>query len=50
MSIVENILTQLDDGKYSADVFADLKKSLDTADHKKPDYYGLRGIANEWFA
>ena len=50
MSIVENILTQLDDGKYSADVIADLKKSLDTADHKKPDYYGLRGITNEWFA
>ena len=54
MSIVENIQTQLDDGKYSAGVFADLKKAFDTIDHnillKKLDYYGVRGIANEWFA
>ena len=54
MSIVENIQTQLDDGKYSAGVFVDLKKAFDTADHnillKKLDYYGVRGIANEWFA
>ena len=28
MSIAENIQTQLDDGKYSAGVFFDLKKPL----------------------
>ena len=54
MSIAENIQTQLDDGKYSAGVFVDLKKASDTVDHnillKKLDYYGVRGIANEWFA
>ena len=54
MSIAENIQTQLDDGKYSAGVFVDLKKAFDTVDHnillKKLDYYGVRGIANEWFA
>ena len=54
MSIVENIQTQLDDGKYSAGVFVDLKKAFDTVDHnillKKLHYYGVRGIANEWFA
>ena len=54
MSIVENIQIQLDDGKYSAGVFVDLKKAFDTIDHnillKKLDYYGVRGIANEWFA
>ena len=33
MSIVENIQTQLDDGKYSAGVFVDLKKAFDTIDH-----------------
>ena len=54
ISIVENTQTQLDDGKYSAGVFVDLKKASDTVDHnillKKLDYYGVRGIANEWFA
>ena len=54
MSIVENIQTQLDDGKYSAGVFVDLKKAFDTVDHnillKKLDYYDVRGNANEWFA
>ena len=42
MGIVENIQTQLDDGKYSASVFVDLKKVFDTVDHnillKKLDY------------
>ena len=33
MAIVENIQTQLDDGKYSASVFVDLKKAFDTVDH-----------------
>ena len=33
MPIVENIQTQLDDGKYSAGVFVDLKKAFDTVDH-----------------
>ena len=54
MSIAENIQTQLDDGKYSAGVFVDLKKAFYTFDNnillKKRDYYGVRGIANEWFA
>ena len=53
MSITENIQTQLDEGNYCAGVFVDLKKSFDTVDHniliRKLDYYGIRGIANEWF-
>ena len=54
LSIVGNIPTQLDEGKYSAGVFADLKKTFDTGDHnillKTPDYYGVRGNENKWFA
>ena len=30
MSITENIQTQLDEGKYCAGVFVDLKKAFDT--------------------
>ena len=33
MYIVENIQTQLDDGKYLAGVFIGLKKAFDTVDH-----------------
>ena len=50
ISIVKNIQTQLDDGKYSASVFNDLKKAFDTVDHNmKLDYYGAKGIENDWF-
>ena len=50
MSVVENIQTQPDDGKYLAGVFVDLKKPLTNNLLKKLDYYGVRGIAKEWFA
>ena len=54
MSIVENIKTQLDDGKYLAGVFVHLTKAFDTIDHnkllKKLDYYGVRRTENDWFA
>ena len=53
ISVVENIQTQLDDGKYSAGVFVDFKKAFDTVDHNillnKLDYYGVNRIPNEWF-
>ena len=53
MSTIENTQNQLNDGKYSAGVFADLKKVFDIVGHnillKKLDYHGVRGIANEWF-
>ena len=53
MLITENIQTQLDKGKYCAGVFVDLKKAFDTVYHsillRKFNYYGIRGIANEWF-
>ena len=39
MSIVENIQTQLADGKYSAGVFVDLKKAFGTVDHNIVDHY-----------
>ena len=53
-SITENIQTQLGKGKYCAGVFVDLKKAFGKVDHnlllRKLYYYGIRGIANEWFS
>ena len=53
MSITENIRFQLDQNKFCAGVFVDLKKGFDIADHeillKKLSHYGIRGTANEWF-
>ena len=53
MSITENIQSQLDQHKFCAGPFVDLKKAFDTVDHgillKKLSHYGIRGIANEWF-
>ena len=34
MSIVETIKNQFGDGKFSTDVFVDLKKTFDTDDHQ----------------
>ena len=34
MSLVENIQTQLNDGEFAAGVFTDLRKALDTVDHR----------------
>ena len=44
MSITENIQKQLDERKYCAGVFVDLKKLLIQSITR-----GIRGIANEWF-
>ena len=51
MSIVENILTQLDNGELAAGVFVDLRKTFDTVDHRilirKLEHYGFRGISKK---
>ena len=44
----------LDKGDYACSVFLDFAKAFDTVNHnillKKLENYGIRGIANKWFA
>ena len=53
ISISEQIRTALDNNKFACGVFIDMQKAFDTVDHKillsKLEYYGIRGIALNWF-
>ena len=53
MTVVEIIPKQLDAGNYTAGVLVDLKKGFDIVDHnillEKLDYYGIIGVAIDWF-
>ena len=52
LDLVEEISSSIDGGEYTLGVFIDLKKAFDTIDHNillnKLNYYGVRGITNEW--
>ena len=53
VSMSEDIRNALDNDQIVCGVFLDLQKAFDTVDHniliKKLEYYGIRGIANNWF-
>ena len=54
LDIVKNIQSGMDKGHFSCRVFIYLQKAFDTVNHdillQKLDYYGFRGIINEWFS
>ena len=54
LSIVEGIRDKLDNKTFVCGVFIDLEKAFDTVNHnillKKMEHYGIRGVANLWFA
>jgi hypothetical protein len=53
IEITDNILEDLQSGKYVAGIYLDLSKAFDTVDHKillhKLYHYGIRGNALDWF-
>ena len=54
VSITEKIREALDTGHFACGIFIDLQKAFDTVDHdilvSKLEYYGVRGIAKNWFS
>ena len=54
LSIVEKIRNSLDKNMYTCGIFIDLEKAFDTINHQiilsKLNHYGIRGVANSWFA
>ena len=54
LSIVDKIQKAIDERDISCGIFLDLSKAFDTVNHSiligKLEYYGIRGIAKEWFA
>ena len=54
IDITENIRQALDSKNFACGVFVDLQKAFDTVNHdiliSKLEHYGIRGIANNWFA
>ena len=52
LCIIDKILKAIENRNYSCGIFLDFK-AFDTVDHqifvKKLEYYGIRGIAKQWF-
>jgi len=50
---INNVINNLEEGKFCISIFLDLQKAFDLVDHKillgKLEHYGIRGIALDWF-
>ena len=53
INLTKNIRQALDEGYVGCSIFVNLQKAFDKVDHEillsKIDYYGIRGMSNNWF-
>ena len=53
LGITDRIQRAVEDGCYSCGIFLDLSKAFDTVNHnilqRKLEYYGIKGVAHNWF-
>ena len=53
LPLTNKIREQLDKGNFACGISVDFQKAFVTVDHQifiqKLNYYGIRGIANNWF-
>ena len=53
ISIIDKIQVAIENRNFVCGIFIDLSKVFDTVDHnillKKLEFYGIRGLPNEWF-
>ncbi len=53
LELTTDIVKAIDENKFTMGVFLDLSKAFDAIDHdillSKLDYYGIRGLALDWF-
>ena len=47
---IEEIRHNLDKERFSFGVFVEIEKAFDTVNHKILLHYGIRDVANKWFA
>ena len=52
--MTQQIMEAIDSGNLAVGGFVDFQKAFDTVNHKIPlkklEHYGVRGLANQWFA